>query len=305
MDISIFDTLESDAGKRLDVFVSESIEGYSRSYIKKIIDSGMVKINGNAKKSNYKLKAGERVEVSIPKPVKLELKAENIHLDIIYEDDHILIVNKPQNMVVHPAHGNYDGTLVNALLNHCTNLSGINGVIRPGIVHRIDKDTSGIIMVAKTNEAHMSLSQQLKEHKITREYLALLEGRVKTESGTIDAPIGRNPRDRKKMDVVSKNGKNAITHFKVLETYQSNTLIEAKLETGRTHQIRVHMAYYGHPVVGDMVYGYKKQRFKLKGQLLHAKTLGFIHPNTNEYMEFHAPLPDYFEEVLSILRKRV
>lgn len=305
MDISIFDTLESDAGKRLDVFVSESIEGYSRSYIKKIIDSGMVKINGNAKKSNYKLKAGERVEVSIPKPVKLELKAENIHLDIIYEDDHILIVNKPQNMVVHPAHGNYDGTLVNALLNHCTNLSGINGVIRPGIVHRIDKDTSGIIMVAKTNEAHMSLSQQLKEHKITREYLALLEGRVKTESGTIDAPIGRNPRDRKKMDVVSKNGKNAITHFKVLETYESNTLIEAKLETGRTHQIRVHMAYYGHPVVGDMVYGYKKQRFKLKGQLLHAKTLGFIHPNTNEYMEFHAPLPDYFEEVLSILRKRV
>lgn len=305
MDISIFDTLESDAGKRLDVFVSESIEGYSRSYIKKIIDSGMVKINGNAKKSNYKLKAGERVEVSIPKPVKLELKAENIHLDIIYEDDHILIVNKPQNMVVHPAHGNYDGTLVNALLNHCTNLSGINGVIRPGIVHRIDKDTSGIIMVAKTNEAHMSLSQQLKEHKITREYLALLEGRVKTESGTIDAPIGRNPRDRKKMDVVSKNGKNAVTHFKVLETYESNTLIEAKLETGRTHQIRVHMAYYGHPVVGDMVYGYKKQRFKLKGQLLHAKTLGFIHPNTNEYMEFHAPLPDYFEEVLSILRKRV
>lgn len=305
MDISIFDTLESDAGKRLDVFVSESIEGYSRSYIKKIIDSGMVKINGNAKKSNYKLKAGQRVEVSIPKPVKLELKAENIHLDIIYEDDHILIVNKPQNMVVHPAHGNYDGTLVNALLSHCTNLSGINGVIRPGIVHRIDKDTSGIIMVAKTNEAHMSLSQQLKEHKITRKYLALLEGRVKTESGTIDAAIGRNPRDRKKMAVVSKNGKNAVTHFKVLETYESNTLIEAKLETGRTHQIRVHMAYYGHPVVGDMVYGYKKQRFKLKGQLLHAETLGFIHPNTKEYMEFHAPLPDYFEEVLSILRERV
>ncbi len=305
MDIIKLDVYESDINNRLDVFISKKTEGHSRSYIKKIIDDGMVKVNGNIKKSNYRLKAGEHIEVSIPKPIELELKAENINLDIVYEDDYILVVNKPQGMVVHPAHGNYSGTLVNALLNHCTNLSGINGVIRPGIVHRIDKDTSGIIVVAKTNEAHMKLSEQLKEHKINRKYVALLEGRMKIESGTIDAPLGRHPLDRKKMTVVNKNGKNAITHFKILELYESNTLIEAQLETGRTHQIRVHMAYCGHPVVGDTVYGYKKQKFKLRGQLLHAKTLGFLHPHSNEYMEFDVPIPDYFEEVISILRKRV
>lgn len=305
MDIIKLDVYESDINNRLDVFISKKTEGHSRSYIKKIIDDGMVKVNGNIKKSNYRLKAGEHIEVSIPKPIELELKAENINLDIVYEDDYILVVNKPQGMVVHPAHGNYSGTLVNALLNHCTNLSGINGVIRPGIVHRIDKDTSGIIVVAKTNEAHMKLSEQLKEHKINRKYVALLEGRMKIESGTIDAPLGRHPLDRKKMTVVNKNGKNAITHFKILELYESNTLIEAQLETGRTHQIRVHMAYCGHPVVGDTVYGYKKQKFKLRGQLLHAKTLGFLHPHSNEYMEFDVPIPNYFEEVISILRKRV
>ena len=304
MEIVILNSKEIDIGNRLDVFVSENIKDYSRSYIKKIIENGMVKVNGTIKKSNYRLKSGEQIIVSIPRPIELMLKAEKIDLDIIYEDDYILIINKPQGMVVHPAHSNYSGTLVNALLHHCTKLSSINDAVRPGIVHRIDKYTSGIIMVAKTNEAHMNLSQQLKEHRIMRKYIALLEGRVKKEFGTIEAPIGRHPIDRKKMTVISKNGKNAVTHFKVLELYESNTLIEAQLETGRTHQIRVHAAYCGHPVVGDMVYGYKKQKFKLKGQLLHASTLGFLHPKSNAYVEFMAPLPNYFEEVLTILKKR-
>jgi len=299
------EALDSDNGKRIDVFLSEKIVEYSRTYFKKLIEDEIVMIDGKTRKANYKLKPGDKVVVTLPEPVELEVKPEDIDIDIVYEDDELLVVNKPQGMVVHPAHGNYSGTLVNGLLKRCHGLSGINGVIRPGIVHRIDKDTSGIIVVAKTNEAHMALSLQLKEHSINRKYIALLEGRLKEERGTIDAPIGRDPSNRKRMAVVNKNSKNAVTHYKVLELFDSNTLIEAKLETGRTHQIRVHMAYIGHPVVGDPVYGYKKQRFKLNGQLLHAALLGFIHPKTQEYMEFTAPLPDYFNKVLGILRNNV
>jgi len=308
MDTRQFNITEEQAGKRLDSFLAESIEGFSRTYMQKLIDDGLVLISGKTVKSNYKLRKGDEVQVTIPDPVPLEVKAEKIELDIVYEDNDIIVINKPQGMVVHPAHGNYSGTVVNALLEHCGSLSdynsltGINGVMRPGIVHRIDKDTSGIIVIAKTNEAHLLLSEQLKEHSITRKYAALVEGRLKNDSGRIETLIGRNPKDRKQMAVVDRNGKRAVTHYRVLERFESNTYIEASLETGRTHQIRVHMAYIGHPVVGDMVYGYKKQRFDTKGQLLHARVLGFIHPTTGQYMEFEAPLPDYFEKILRTLR---
>ncbi len=296
-----FNINQIEEGKRLDTYLSENIEGYSRTYMQKLIDEHAVLVNQKHIKTNYKLKAGDLISVSIPEPVPLEVEAEKIDLDIVFEDDDIVIINKPQGMVVHPAHGNYSGTVVNALLEHCDNLSGINGVMRPGIVHRIDKDTSGIIVIAKTNEAHMSLSEQLKEHTITRKYNALLEGCVKSSSGRIETLIGRNPSDRKKMAVVDRNGKNAVTHFKVIESFDKNTLIEAQLETGRTHQIRVHMAHIGHPVVGDTVYGFKKQKFDTNGQLLHARVLGFMHPRTKQYVEFEAPLPDYFENILRIL----
>ena len=310
MQVMEFSIEADDEGKRIDSFLSEKIEGYSRTYMQKLIEEEYCKVNGRRVKSNLKLRPGDKVVAVIPDPVPLEVEAEKIELDIIYEDSDIIIINKPQGMVVHPAHGNYSGTVVNALLEHCGSLSdynsltGINGVMRPGIVHRIDKDTSGIIVIAKTNEAHLSLSEQLKEHTITRKYIALLEGRLKDDSGRIEAFIGRNPKDRKQMAIVSINGKNAITHYRVLERFESCTLIEAVLETGRTHQIRVHMAYLGHPVVGDTVYGYKKQRFDTKGQLLHAKVLGFIHPTRKEYVEFEAALPDYFEKILGILRIR-
>lgn len=303
METLIFTIQEQRIGTRLDAFLAESIEGQSRSYIQKLIEQEQVLINGKSSKSNYKLRANDRVEVQIPDPVPLEVKAEDIDLNIVYEDEDLIVLNKPQGMVVHPAHGNYSGTIVNALLSHCDNLSGINGVMRPGIVHRIDKDTSGIIVIAKNNDAHVSLSEQLKEHSITRRYNALVEGRLKHENGTIDTMIGRNPKDRKEMAVVARNGKRAVTHFKVLEAFDSFTFIEAQLETGRTHQIRVHMAHIGHPIVGDPVYGYKKQRFETNGQLLHARVLGFVHPRTGQYMEFEAPLPDYFEKILDKLRK--
>jgi len=295
-------------GERLDCFLSGKVEGYSRTYMQKLIEEGHCKVNGKNAKPRFKLREGDRVEAVIPDPVPLEVEPEKIDLDIIYEDNDIIIINKPQGMVVHPSHGNYSGTVVNALMGHCKSLSdynsltGINGVMRPGIVHRIDKDTSGIIVVAKNNEAHLSLSEQLKEHTITRKYTALLEGRLKTDSGTADTLIGRNPKNRKQMAVVSENGKRAVTHYRVLESFENHTLIEAVLETGRTHQIRVHMAYLGHPVVGDTVYGFKKQRFDTKGQLLHARVLGFIHPTGKEYVEFEAPIPEYFEKVLRLLR---
>lgn len=293
---------EESVGKRLDVFISNRFEDKSRSYIQGIIEGETVTVNGKCRKSNYKLKLEDFVTVEIPEAVELNIKAEEIPLDVLYEDSDVIVINKPQDMVVHPAPGNYTGTLVNALLNHCSDLSGINGIIRPGIVHRIDKDTSGALIVAKNDNAHNSLAVQFKEHSITRSYLAIVEGIIKTDEGTIDQPIGRHPKDRIKMGVV-ESGKKAVTHYKVVERFASHTLVECNLETGRTHQIRVHMAKIGHPLVGDLIYGYKKQSFHLKGQALHAKKLGFIHPSTNEYMEFISPLPDYFEKLIIRLRK--
>lgn len=310
MEVAKFSVEPEDEGKRLDIFLSGKIKGYSRTYMQKLIDEGYCKVSGRKAKARLKLNAGDQVEVTIPDLIPLEVQPERIELDIIYEDDHIVIINKPQGMVVHPAQGNYSGTVVNALLSHCKSLSGINGlmgingIIRPGIVHRIDKDTSGIIVAAKTNEAHLSLSKQLKERTVKRKYIALVEGRLKDDCGRIETYIGRNPKNRKKMAVVGIGGKLAVTHYRVLERFEENTLAEAVLETGRTHQIRVHMAYLGHPVAGDALYGYKKQRFDTKGQLLHARTLGFIHPALNKYVEFEAALPDYFEKILEALRRK-
>ena len=304
MDSFEFKVDEDSVGTRLDVFISEKFENKSRSYIQGIIEGETVTVNGKCRKSNYKLKLEDTVLLLIPEPVELNVKAEEIPLEVLYEDSDVIVINKPQDMVVHPAPGNYSGTLVNALLNHCSDLSGINGIIRPGIVHRIDKDTSGALVVAKNDNAHNSLAMQLKEHSMTRSYLALVEGVIKSDEGTIDEPMGRHPIDRIKMAVV-KTGKNAITHYKVIERFDSYTLVECNLETGRTHQIRVHMAKIGHPLVGDLVYGFKKQKFNLKGQVLHAKRLGFMHPTTNEYMEFVSPIPDYFEKLLAKLRKEL
>jgi len=297
---------EHDEDCRIDKYLSEHLEGISRSYAQKLINDRLVLVNGKEIKQNYKVKANDRIHVQIPEPEVLKVEAEAIELDIIYEDEHLIVVNKPQGMVVHPAAGNYTGTLVNALMNHCGNhLSAINGVIRPGIVHRIDKDTSGLLLVAKNNEAHLHLAQQIKEHSLTRKYIAIVYGNVKNDQGIIDLPIGRHPVDRKKMSVNTKNGRNAVTHFKVLERFNNFTYIECRLETGRTHQIRVHMSHIGHPIVGDPVYGIKKEKFKLNGQALHACLLGFIHPATQKYMEFQVPPPKYFEDLLNKLRKNV
>lgn len=292
-----------DIGKRIDAYLAEEIEEMSRAQIQKLIDQGEIRVNSNQQKSNYKVREGDIITVNIPEPVELKVDAEDIYVEIMYEDEDIVVVNKPQGMVVHPAAGNYTGTLVNALLWKCKSLSGINGVIRPGIVHRIDKDTSGVLVVAKNDASHRSLAEQIKEHSMKRVYIALVEGRMKNDEGTISTQIGRHPVERKKMAVVSKNGRHAVTHYRVLERYKENTLVEARLETGRTHQIRVHMSYIGHPLVGDPVYGMKKQRFKLNGQALHAQTLGFIHPRNGEYMEFTAPLPEYFSDVIKKLRQ--
>ncbi len=292
-------------GERLDVFLSNRIEDLTRSRIQKLINDGNITVNGLSAKANTKLKAGDRIEVEIPEPKDAEIVAEEIPLDIVYEDEHMLVVNKAQGMVVHPAAGNYSGTLVNALMAYCGDtLSGINGEIRPGILHRIDKDTSGLLLVAKNDTAHTGLSQQIKEHSLTREYIALVYGNIKTDSGTIDAPIGRDEKDRKKMTITEKNSKNAVTHFFVEERFDKYTLVRCRLETGRTHQIRVHMSKNGHPIVGDPVYGRKKEEFKLNGQLLHAFKVGYIHPVNGEYMEFTRELPEYFREVLEKLRRR-
>lgn len=304
MDKETYIVTELDVNKRLDSFLSEKNTDKSRSYIQGLIEKEVIKVNGKVKKSNYKLKLKDEVSAEIPEPVELEVIPENIPLDIVYEDSDVIVINKPQDMVVHPAPGNYTGTIVNALLYHCKDLSGINGVIRPGIVHRIDKDTSGILVIAKNDNAHKKLAEQLKDHSMTRTYYALVEGNIKQEEGTVNAPIGRHPVDRIKMAIV-KDGREAVTHFKVLERFGDYTLVQCNLETGRTHQIRVHMAHIGHPLVGDEVYGYKKQKFKLMGQALHAKVLGFIHPTTGEYMEFSSELPSYFEELLKKLRNRV
>ncbi len=292
-------------GLRLDVFLTEYFDDLTRSRIQKLIADEDITLNGMGTKSNCKLKMGDVVEVNIPMPKETEIAAEEIPLDIVYEDSHMLVVNKPQGMVVHPAAGNYSGTLVNALMSHCgDNLSGINGEIRPGILHRIDKDTSGLLLVAKDDKAHLGLSEQIKEHSLTREYLCIVHGKIKEESGTIDAPIGRDPKDRKKMTITYKNSKNAVTHFYVLERFEKYTFIKCRLETGRTHQIRVHMSKNGHPIVGDMVYGRKKEEFKLNGQLLHAWKVGFVHPEKQEYMEFERGVPEYFEQVLERLRRK-
>ncbi|QXE20324.1 RluA family pseudouridine synthase [Clostridium sp. 001] len=285
---------------RLDVFLSKCFQDKSRSYIQNIIEDKLVEVNGKVKKSNYKVKSGDNIEITIPDPVNLNIQPENIPLDILYEDKDVIVVNKVQGMIVHPAPGVYKGTLVNALLNHCNDLSGINGVTRPGIVHRIDKDTSGILVVAKNDNSHNKLAKQLKDHSMTREYIALVEGVIKLDEGTVDEPIARHPKDKIKM-AVCVNGKRAITHYKVIKRFKNNTLIKCILQTGRTHQIRVHMAYIGHPLVGDPVYGYKKQKFKLNGQLLHAKKLGFVHPATGKYIEFETEIPDYFKKVIKIL----
>jgi 23S rRNA pseudouridine1911/1915/1917 synthase len=290
------------SGIRIDGFLAEKLKDISRSHIQKLINEGKVLVNDKEVKTNYKVKVGDIIIINIPEVKKPSIEAEEIELDILYEDDDIIVVNKPQGMVVHPAAGNYTGTLVNALLNHCDSLSGVNGPIRPGIVHRIDKDTSGVIVAAKNDFSHIELAKQIKKHTMTRRYIAIVEGVIKVDDGIIEGAIGRNPKDRKKMDIVS-GGRYAKTYFKVLDRFKSNTLIEAKLDTGRTHQIRVHMAHIGHPVVGDSVYGYKKQKFNLKGQALHAAILGFIHPRSGQYMEFKAPLPPYFEELIDILKQ--
>lgn len=295
---------ENQKGTRIDLLLSTNLEGTSRSFIQKLFEKGNIKVNGELCTSKkYKVSENDMVEITIPEPEMLTVEAENIPIDIVYEDDDVLIVNKPKGMVVHPAVGNYTGTLVNAIMYHCGNrLSSINGVIRPGIVHRIDKDTSGLLMIAKNDKAHESLSAQLAEHSITRKYIALVYDNIKEDEGTVDAPIGRDPKNRLRQAVTDSNSKRAVTHYKVLERFGKYTLIQAQLETGRTHQIRVHMSYIKHPLVGDLVYGPKKQSIAVEGQMLHAKVLGFVHPSTGEYMEFDSELPEYFEEILRKLR---
>ncbi len=291
----------ADKSERLDVFLSEKLDK-TRSAVKKLVDDGEITVGGNKVKAGRVLKIGEEISVNIPDPVKLDLEAENIPLDIIYQDKDIAIINKPQGMTVHAGNGTHGSTLVNALLYHLDSLSGINGVIRPGIVHRIDKDTSGLLVVAKNDAAHLSLSEQIKNKTCHRIYLALLEGTVKQNDGIIDTFIGRSDKNRTMM-AVKDSGRRAVTHFKVLKRYKEFTFAEFKLETGRTHQIRVHCKYIGHPIVGDPVYGYEKQKFKLNGQLLHAWKLELTHPSTGERMSFEAPLPDYFQAVLQKLDK--
>lgn len=287
---------------RIDKYIAENVEDISRSYAATLCEEKKVAVGVKAVDKKYQPKDGEIIEIDLPEPQGLELTPENIPLDILFEDNDVIVVNKPQGMVVHPANGNESGTLVNALLYHAgDNLSAINGVIRPGIVHRIDKDTAGLLVVAKNNDAHNSLAEQLKERKASRRYYALVNGTVK-EDGTVDKPIGRHPKDRKKMAIV-QGGRDAVTHYKVLESFSGYTLLECILETGRTHQIRVHMASLGHSLVGDRTYGIQKEKIKTEGQLLFAKTIGFKHPKTDEYMEFTADLPSYFEEILEKLRR--
>lgn len=293
-------------GGRLDKFLAEKLPDITRSHIKKLItEDAAVKVNQKNVKANQKVKPGDVIECTVPEAEEIEAVPEYIPLDIVYEDDCMLVVNKPQGMVVHPAPGNYTGTLVNALLYHCgSELSGINGKKRPGILHRIDKDTSGLLMVAKTDSAHRALSEQIKGHSLTRAYIALVHGNIKRDAGRIDAPIGRHPTDRKKMTITEKNSREAVTDYRVLDRFLKYTLVECVLKTGRTHQIRVHMSKNGHPIVGDKTYGVKKEEFSLKGQLLHAYKIGFIHPETKKYMEFLSEPPEYFKNVLKSLRLR-
>lgn len=292
---------ENDKGKRLDIYIAENFNELSRTMIKKLIESNNILVNDKSEKVSYKVQANDNISIDVPEAKETKLKAQEIPLDIIYEDSDIIVVNKPKGMVVHPANGNPDGTLVNAILSICKNsLSGIGGELRPGIVHRLDKDTSGLIIVAKNDKAHINMSEQIKERNVKKTYIALVRGNVPEEEATINMPIGRSTKDRKKM-AVTKNGKQAITHFKVLKRYSKYTLLEIKIETGRTHQIRVHMAEIGYPVVGDAVYSNEKNEFGIEGQMLHAYKLEFMHPITNKHMELTAPLPQYFEEILKKL----
>lgn len=291
------------SGERIDRFLSIYLEDLSRSYIQRLLKEGAVMVNGNAVKSSYKINAGDEILVYIPDPEPMDILPEDIPLDILYEDGDILVINKPKGMVVHPSPGHYSHTLVNAVLYHCGGrLSGINGVLRPGIVHRIDMDTTGSLLICKNDRAHQILADELKAHNITRRYHAVVHGNLKEDTGTVNAPIGRHPIDRKKMSTKAPNGRAAVTHYRVLERFGNYTYIECELETGRTHQIRVHMASIGHPILGDAVYGPAKCPFKLEGQTLHAKILGIVHPTNGKYMEFDAPLPEYFETLLKRLR---
>lgn len=302
----LIDVTQDFEGERIDKYLSRLVTDSSRSAIQKLIESGSVKVNGSQVSKNYKVSADDEIVMLQGELKTLDAEPENIPLDIVYEDSDLLVVNKPRGMVVHPAPGNYSGTLVNALLYHCKDsLSGINGVLRPGIVHRIDKDTSGLLIVAKNDKAHIGLAEQIKEHSFTREYNAVVCGHLKEYEGTVCAPIGRNPKDRKKMCVTENNSKNAVTHYKVINEYEGYSHISLRLETGRTHQIRVHMAYIGHPVAGDFVYGNDKKSAYLNGQCLHAIKIGFVHPITNEYLEFNSELPDYFREFLNRLKSTV
>ncbi len=294
--ISILVDAQSE-GERIDKYLSVIFPESSRSYIQKAAETGNITVNGKPVSKNHRLKADDSVEYTPLEPVRLSVEPQNIPLDIVYEDDDLLVVNKPKGMVVHPAPGNYDNTLVNALLYRCgDSLSGINGVLRPGIVHRIDKDTSGLLIVAKNDFAHRGLAEQIKEHSFTREYRAIITGHLKQQSGTVTAPIGRNPNDRKKMAVTDKNSKNAVTHYEVLQSFKDYDYVKFRLETGRTHQIRVHMAYLGHPLAGDTVYGRPRGReTELHGQCLHAALIGFVHPRSGEYIELSSDLPEYFK----------
>lgn len=295
---------DENSEKRIDRFLSEYFSEYSRSFFQKLIKEKQILVNKKEIKSNYKLNKDDMVEITIPDPEILDVEPEDIPLDILYEDEDLIIVNKPKGMVVHPSAGHYSNTLVNALLYHCKDqLSGINGTMRPGIVHRIDQNTTGSLVVCKNDFSHNSLAEQLKEHSITRKYRAIVHGILKEDEGTIDQPIGRHPIDRKKMAINHKNGKHAVTHYRVLERFQNFTYIECQLETGRTHQIRVHMSSIHHPILGDDVYGPSKCPYHLQGQTLHAMVIGFIHPRTETYLEITAPLPTYFEELLCKLRR--
>lgn len=289
-------------GQRVDKFLAESLPDFSRSYLQKLLKDGQVLANGRAIKPNYKLSAGELLSVSLPENEDLNVEPEDLPVEVLYEDSDVILVNKGKGMVVHPAAGHNKGTLVNFLLYHCKGeLSGINGVLRPGIVHRIDKDTTGVLIACKNDKAHRALAEQLKEHTIIRKYRAIVLGKLPEDEDTIHTTIGRHPTDRKKMSVHCKNGKDAITHYRVLQRFSNYTYVECQLETGRTHQIRVHMASIGHPLLGDTVYGPEKSKYKLEGQCLHAMVFGFIHPSIGEYMEFEAPLPAYFQRLLSII----
>ena len=299
MNIESFAVEPAQEGERLDKYLSIIYPDVSRSFFQKLIKDKLITVNDEAQKASYPIKADDIVCVQIPDAVETTIEPENIPLDILYEDEDLLIVNKPKGMVVHPSAGHYSGTLVNAVMYHCKeSLSGINGEIRPGIVHRIDMDTTGSLIVCKNDESHVHIAAQIKEHSVNRIYVGIVCGNVTEDEGTVEGPIGRHPIERKKMAINEKNGKPAVTHYKVLERFGTYTYMQFKLETGRTHQIRVHMASLQHPLLGDSVYGPAKSPYKLQGQTLHAMTIGFIHPSTGEYMEFSAPLPAYFEELL-------